>query len=183
MNQKSAMITAEIRGMIEFPWLDTPVVRVGDVPSYLPTPDAYVTVADDDEPLLRVYVYAEGPAPFREALVWKGWIVIGIGYDVHLVRPEGRDTRSVSLGSYFSYFGHLYPAEDRLLVASGDKLFCLTPDGGVAWVSKDVGLDGVIVNHVGGGIIYGQGEWDPPGGWKPFQVSLTTGAVMSGGTS
>lgn len=177
MNLENTMITAEIHGMVEAPWLDAPCVRVGEVPSYLPTPDAYVTVTDNDEPLLRVDVYAEGPAPFREALIWESWIVIGVGYDLHLVRPEGGSTKSVSLGFYF---GHLYPMEDRLLVASGDKLFCLTPDGGIAWVSKDVGLDGVIVDHVEDNVVYGQGEWDPPGGWEPFQVSLTTGAVMKG---
>ena len=171
------MITAEIHGMVEAPWLDAPVVRVGDVPSYLPTPDVYVTVADEDEPLLRVDVYAADSSAFWDAIVWKGWIVIGVGYDLHLVRPEGGNTKSVNLGYYF---GHLYPTEDHLLVASGDKLFCLTSDGGIAWVSKDVGLDGVIVDRVEGDVVYGQGEWDPPGGWEPFQVSLTTGTVMKG---
>lgn len=173
------MITAEMHGMVEAPWLEAPIVRVGDVPSHLPTPDVYVTVPDDDQPLLRVDVYAKVPFSFREVIVWEGWIVIGFGYDLHLVRPEGGSTKSVSLGFYFQ---HLYPTGDRLLVASGENVFCLSSDGGIAWV-KDVGLDGVIIDRVEDDVVCGQGEWDPPGGWKPFQVSLTTGAVMSGGTS
>lgn len=171
------MITAHIHGVIDSQWLDLPAVRVGDVPSYLPTPDAFVTVADDDEPLLRVDLYDAGYSPFCEAIVWHDWVVIGFGHHLHLVTPEGGDTHSLDLGFYF---GHLYPVGDRLLIASGDRLFCLTPDGGVAWSSKEVGLDGVVVDRVDGGIVYGQGEWDPPGGWNPFRVSLTTGAVMKG---
>ena len=171
------MITAEIHGMVDAPWLDAPVMRVGGAPPYLPTPDAYVTVAEGDEPLLRIDMYKDGYSCFQEIIIWEGWVVIGFGEYVHLVRPEGGDTRSVNLGFYF---GHLYPMEGRLLVASGDRLFCFTPDGGGAWVSKVVGIDGVLVDRVEDDVVYGQGEWDPPGGWEPFELSLTTGAVMKG---
>lgn len=38
----------------------------------------------------------------------------------------------------------------------------------------------VVVNSVNGDIISGDGEWDPPDGWAPFEVSLATGRVLKG---
>ncbi len=162
--------------MVEGSWLEVPVVRVGDVPSYLPTPDAYVTVTNDGEPLLRVDVYEVAYYPFRDALVWAGWVVIGFGSRVYLVRPDGTQVRTIDLSGYY---GHLYPLEDRLLIASEYGLFGVTSDGDLAWSLSGLAMDGVIVERVENGIVYCQGEWDPPDGWQPFQVSLTTGAVMT----
>jgi len=43
------------------------------------------------------------------------------------------------------------------------------------WRSDCLGIDGVMVDQVADGIIRGKGEWDPPGGWRPFQVRFATG--------
>lgn len=48
-------------------------------------------------------------------------------------------------------------------------------DGRVRWRNNNLGLDGIQLNSVSGNTIVGTGEWDPPGGWKPFMISATTG--------
>lgn len=74
------------------------------------------------------------------------------------------------------YFGSFYPLPDSLLVCSGTRLYRLSPTGELMWTSPELGIDGVIVSEVRDGLILGEGEWDPPGGWLPFQISLATGS-------
>ena len=82
----------------------------------------------------------------------------------------------VPLGCYFSAFTLL---DDRLLAASGHGIVCLLPDGALAWRNDELGVDGVIVHDVAEGTISGDGEWDPPGGWRSFHVSLVTGEAVA----
>ena len=42
-------------------------------------------------------------------------------------------------------------------------------------VSYSIGL-GVVVTAIAEGRVEGQGEWDPPGGWRRFALCLETGA-------
>jgi hypothetical protein len=121
-------------------------------------------------------VYLEYESAFAECIAWKHWIVVGIGHHVHLVPLTGDDPSTLDLDDYF---GHLYPLDHSLLVASGQKLFCVTTDGIVKWTSPELGIDGVVVIQVRDGIIDGEGEWDPPGGWKPFRLRLDTGSPES----
>ena len=76
------------------------------------------------------------------------------------------------------YFGAFYAGPDYLLVASGDSLLRLGHDGRLLWAAHGLGLDGVIVGLVENGVIQGQGEWDPPGGWKPFALRLDSGQLI-----
>jgi hypothetical protein len=122
-----------------------------------------------------VDVYVEYESSFREAIVWQRWIVIGIDHQLHLVPLTGEQPTTLNLNDYF---GHLYPLDHCLLVASSGRLFCVTTDGIVKWSSPDLGIDGVLVTRVSGGIIEGEGEWDPPGGWKPFRVTLDSGSPI-----
>ena len=102
--------------------------------------------------------------------------MIGLGRSVHLVPLSGELPRTLSLGAGgLDYFGHLCPHHDVLLVASGTRLFCLDTSGRLLWTSDDLGIDGVVVTRVDGDTIHGQGEWDPPGGWRPFALDLRTG--------
>lgn len=46
------------------------------------------------------------------------------------------------------------------------------------WTTQRLGIDGVIVDGVANGIIEGQGEWNPPGGWERFRVKLDSGSLI-----
>lgn len=79
------------------------------------------------------------------------------------------------------YFAAFYSREDYLLAASADALLRMTADGKVLWKTRGLGLDGVTINRVGNGCVEDQGEWDPPGGWRPFKLQLESGKVVAAG--
>jgi hypothetical protein len=78
-----------------------------------------------------------------------------------------------------TYFGHAYPSETFLLVASAERLFQVALDGSLTWRPEYLGVDGVIVERISTDHIEGQGEWDPPGGWKHFRVSAHSGRLLT----
>ena len=155
-------------------WLCVEPVRVGRVPLSLPTPDRFVTFAEDGRPVLRVDVYSYDPDcfAFEEAIVWRALALIGFGSHVHAVSTDDRSVATFELGSYF---GHIYPHRDFVLLASAEHLFRLQPDRSILWKSPPLGIDGVAVREIGSVDILGEGEWDAPGGWRPFAVSIADG--------
>ena len=52
-------------------------------------------------------------------------------------------------------------------------------DGSLLWTSEELGIDGVVVNDFDHDIIRGDGEWDPPGGWRPFAVNANNGKIIA----
>jgi hypothetical protein len=168
-------IEVTLQSTIEVPWTEVPVLCVGAVPPGQGTPDLYVTLQVDGRLRLRADVYGtpgnEG-FPFQDAAAWQGRVVIGFGHRVHAVCPQSLEVRMLELGSYFGSF-HL--CEERLLVASAERVYCLDAEGILAWTSDPVGVDGVVNHRVADGRIEGAGDWDPPGGWVPFTLVLASG--------
>lgn len=172
---------AELRETIGGEWLGLEPVRVGSVPAGLGTPNVYVTVADGDEAVLRIDVYADGSTEsfcFSHACVWGDWVVVGFGCRLHLVRLRDGETVSYELDWYC---GHLYVQEDHLIAASAKRLLCFDKEGSLVWRSEELGIDGVVVTETVGERIIGKGEWDPPGGWRPFEVDAISGKVIKSG--
>lgn len=169
------MIAVALSETVEAEWLRIEPLRAGRTPPGLGTPDRYVTVSDEGRPLLRIDVYHDGPAcfAFEDAIVWRSNVVIGFGDYVHAVSLEQRDVITVALGSYY---GHLYPTPDYLLLASAQRLFRMEPDRSIRWQSDVLGIDGVVIGVAGPPLIRGDGEWDPPGGWEPFTLLAESGA-------
>lgn len=152
-------------------------VSVGRIRANLATSDCYVTVFDAGELILRVDVHASRPAcfAFQETILWRDILLIGFGDEVHAVSLSDRSAHTVDLGAYF---GHFYPITDYLLIASGERLFRMEPDRSIRWRSEPVGIDGVVVHEAGPTVVCGEGEWDPPGGWKPFVISAVDGSPV-----
>ena len=163
---------------IDSPWLEMQSVRIGDTPAGTGTPDKYVLVTQRDGSLVRVDAFrsSDESFAFNDAVVWHHFLVIGWGHRVYLVHIE---SLAVITHTFDSYFGHLYTQNDFLLVASGEMLFRIAPDGSIVWKSNVLGIDGVIVYDVADGIINGSGEWDPPGGWQPFTLCLNSGRQIN----
>lgn len=172
------MYRATFQGSLDDPWRFMDPIRVGRVPTGEPEPNAYVTVERDDAPVARIDAYADYRGPFQDLIAWGRFVVLGWAEIVHLIDPLTRQVRDVECNGYF---GHLYPLGDRLLVATASELICLDGLGEVLWRRDDLGIDGVIVDSTSDGVIRGQGEWDPPGGWAPFCVSLVDGTLLEGG--
>jgi hypothetical protein len=170
-------MNASFRSAIGSPWMEMEPVRIGRVPPGKGTPDVFVIAEENDKPVLRIDVYDLAPeqSAFAECIAWKHWIVIGIGHHLYLVPLTADNPSTLDLDDYF---GHLYPLDHCLLVASSQRLFCVATDGIVKWSSRELGIDGVVVSRVWEGIIDGEGEWDPPGGWKPFRIRLDKGSPI-----
>jgi hypothetical protein len=116
----------------------------------------------------------------EEAIVWHNWLVIGLGLQITFFNLSSLDSSILRLGSTnFSYFSEIYPTEELLLVASGTSLHCFGHDGALLWKHEDLGLDGVLIDDIKNGNVYGRGEWDPPNGWQPFFISLSTGQTLA----
>ena len=171
------MATAQFRDTIPGPWISIEPVRVGKLPAGLGTPDRYVVV-EDGKKLLRIDVYLsryECGGPFEEVAIWGEFVLIGCCEHVFLVPLHGGKVTTIELDGYF---GHLWLHDDVLLVASQDRLFRLSRTGELIWTTGKLGIDGVVVDRLQDGIVYGQGEWDPPGGWKRFAIRLDSGEFV-----
>jgi hypothetical protein len=164
--------------VIESPWTEINPIRVGKISPGLGTPDVFVLAETADETRIRIDVYvdrSEESFCFQEAALWHDWVVIGFGHKLHLVPEDQGVPIMINLDSYF---GHLYLTDDLLLVATACQLHCFNPNGTPKWSSPTLGIDGVVVHHIEQDVIYGEGEWDPPGGWEPFQVRIASGKVV-----
>lgn len=166
------MILAELRKAIDDPWRRFEPIPVGGVPAGLGSPDAYVTIERDGQPFARIDVWQSRSGPFEHVSVWGRFVVLGLGDRVHLVDPITRDATSFVCDGYF---GRVYPVGDALLIADSARLSCLDAHGAKVWESDPLGIDGVVVEDVRDSVVVGSGEWDPPGGWRPFMLSLSTG--------
>ena len=147
-------------------------IRVGIAPTGAAAPGVYVTVEHDGMPFARIDAWTLWAGPFTQVVTWKYFVILGRGDRVHLIDPLTREVSSIECGGYF---GHIYPIDDRLLIADASRLMCINERGEQVWKSDTLGIDGVIVDEVREGVIVGQGECDPPGGWVPFRLSLENG--------
>ena len=138
------MPTVEFRSTLDAPWIDMEPLLLGAVPSGRGTPDAYVTVGLNASPVLRIDLYrsSEQSYTFNDALGWSRFAVICWGHAIYFVEL---DTKQVTTLELNSYFGHAYPSEKFLLVASADRLFQVNRDGDLVWRSEPLGVDGVVV--------------------------------------
>ncbi|MEQ6970910.1 hypothetical protein [Pectobacterium polaris] len=101
--------------------------------------------------------------------------------------PRWKQKHEVKSLYLHDYVGHLYPAPDitsgvlssTFLVTTFLYTFLINVDSGIIWQSKQCAIDGVIINEIQNNVIYGSGEWDPPGGWEPFCLSLSTGHFIN----
>jgi hypothetical protein len=147
-------------------------IYLGSVPSGLGTPDVYCSVEYNEQPFMLLNLYSEGLSPFCDVIIWQRWIVIGFDDAVYFVSLDQQIKHVYPL---YLYFGHLYPTDDALLVASATYLHCFDTNAQQIWVAETVGIDGVVVNKIEGNIIEGKAQYDPPDGWQPFKLSLRTG--------
>ncbi len=170
------MYRAELHNTVDGPWIAMEPIRVGVVPTGASTPEVFVTVERDGMPFARIDAWPLWNKLFTQALAWKHFIVLGMQEDVHLVDPLTREVSSIACDGYFA---HAYPLNDQLLIADASRLVCINERGEQLWKSDTLGIDGVVVDDVREGVIVGQGEWDPPGGWKPFRLDLASGEAAA----
>jgi hypothetical protein len=178
MAQRRSVVLREV---VDSPWTRAPSIAIGRVPAGRGTPLLYGLVERDGWPEWRIDVYGDPGEEtyFRSAAVpWAGGIALGFGWHVYLITGPDRPVRTLHLSRYFQDFR---VGEDYLLVLFGAGLMRLGPTGEHIWENSDLAVDGVVVDAIEAGVIRGQGEWDPPGRWRPFAVSLADGRLINAG--
>jgi hypothetical protein len=154
-------------------WAGAKVIELADVDQVQAGDHIYAGISDDGIPRLvfRIFFDDDRPdSPFETAVLWQDCIAVGVGSKVFVIGMTHELRAAVTLDSYFSGF---YPLEDMLLIASAERLYSVDTSGRVRRSKALLGIDGVVVNSVGADAIRGEGEWDPPGGWKPFCIRLS----------
>jgi hypothetical protein len=177
------MLCVKQLATIDSPWTTMPPLRLGKVRSGLGTPDLFVTISDGDRALLRVDLYGDSSSEtftFQDVVVWFERVFVGYGHRVYVIEPKTQLTSEIFLGTGCGYFGAFYAGQDYLLVASGERLLRLAPDGEILWNTPNLGLDGVNVKSVENGLVQGEGEWDPPSNGKAFVLRLDSGELFGG---
>jgi hypothetical protein len=171
------MRTAKLTHVLEPPWLQLEPLRLGDVPAGIGTPFAYVLIAEDEKPVLRLDVYPGLGCFFAEqAIIWNGFVAVGLGTGAFLVNLRTRTVAAPSVDGYFSGF---WSSEEVLLVIDATGITRVGKDGGVQWSNRDLAVDGVEVGEVKDGFIHGRGCMDPPEKWKAYALSLETGRTIA----
>jgi hypothetical protein len=157
-------------------WLTVAPVHVGAQPPGGGGVIRYALVRVDEQ-RIRVDVHAREPDcyAFEQVLLWHRVLSIGLGSYLHLVSADDRSCVSLHLDGYF---GRLYPSRDYLLVTSAERVLRVEPDRSVRWTSAPVGIDGVLIWDVDPPVIRGEGEWDPPGDWRPFALDAEHGTLV-----
>lgn len=169
-------------------WRDADRVVVGASSSLSVEPVASVGVELGSGLRQRIDLFASaGQSCFQDVRCVGEVVYIGYGQLVAVVKPKAGILATHALDGYF---GHFFAATDvdasasdlgqSMLVASASELLRFDDAGRLLWRSTGLGVDGVVVHSVRDGILHGDAEWDPPGGWKPFRLHLETGTVVPG---
>ncbi|MBS2036835.1 hypothetical protein JST97_17725 [bacterium] len=171
---------------MEFSWIftlsDKPEWSVCKTLEFAPsnpgTPWRYLLVSRHERPWLRICLHLQDDEShaFEDCLYWQGALWVGVGSRALRIALATLEMREFQLDWYF---GSFFPLEQDLLVCSATRIMRLDPPGNLIWVSPELGLDGVLVSHVDHGVIEGQGEWDPPGGWRDFRLDLDRGELLA----
>ena len=135
-----------------------------------------LTIYKNGHPLTKLklhYYYASGKS---EAIKFQRFVAVGLSGFFYLYDLSTETfTLFIDLNGYF---GEFKISEEHLLVAYNSGIYCLTKYGQIKWHNSNLGLDGIIINEIKDGRIYGSEQVDPPDGWRDFVLNFETGYRM-----
>lgn len=163
-------------------WKNVPEVRAGWSRKSPSDPRRHVLVRHAGHALLRIALYGndEDSIHTEQSASWGNLLALGWGHRVSVIEVNTRHAREYPLGAPFVSMRQLEHGLG-LLVASAERLFLINREGALEWQSDVLGVSRLEITEIADGFIFGQGEWDPPGGWKPFQVRLNSGHTVFAG--
>jgi hypothetical protein len=129
------------------------------------------------EPLTRIGLsYGYNTWDRKKAIKFGRFVAIGlVGFFYLYDLSIKRITLFIDFNGYFEDFK---TTKDYLLVVYHSGIYRLTKYGLIKWHNSEVGLDGIIINHIKEGKLFGSEQVDPPDGWRDFIVELETGLVI-----
>ena len=161
-------------------WLDAQVLTVGNAEAGQGI-SVHVGLACSTGKRIRIDIRAGGGYSCFQAVRWVGNVAyIGFGQYLFVVDTARMTATEYVLDGYFCdiYSPADIDAEDgtfSALVASASELLCFSAEGELRWKTVGLGVDGIVVHRVRGQFLMGDGEFDPPGGWRSFTLDLASG--------
>lgn len=166
------------------PWIECDQVIVACGENSEPEVVASVSVIVDKALVARVDILASaGQSCFQSLRSIDSVVYIGFGQFLFVVDVHLRKVRRYRL---HGYFGNLYDSGDlehlaghiSVLATSASEVLAFDLTGDLIWKQFDLAIDGVVLQRANTERIDGEGEWDPPGGWRPFSLSSETGSII-----
>lgn len=130
---------------------------------------------ETDEAVINLKLQSESEAVFSQCETVNEVIIVGYA-DRFAIFHSGAGMELVSL-KFDGYFSSFRVFQDQVFVSTNSDLLCMDMTGAIKWMTRQVGLDGVVIHEISESVISGSGEWDPPGGWQPFKLDTKTGMV------
>jgi len=136
----------------------------------------YVIIFEYENEVLNLEIRFEYySTPFQQIEFIGDLIIIGYQKNLYLYNLT---TSFASKYEMDVYFCQIYCFERGFLVTSATNILCFDSSANLIWASQSLGIDGVIIESVVNRIIFCKGEWDPPGGWKDYKISLDSGDII-----
>lgn len=114
--------------------------------------------------------------PFKQAIRFKNLLLIGLDEYFYAYDIFKKELKIVSLLKF--YFSEIYIFEDVFIVCDACNVYSYNQECELLWQADNLGIDGVVINELTDGILIGEGENDPPGGWIPFKIDFQTGKIL-----
>ena len=128
----------------------------------------------DDKPYVKIEVRLFDY--FSETVFFLDYFVIGNNYEgVYVINMLDLKVIHKEISGYFGYFEII---DDSLYVLGCDSITAFDSCMNEKWISKDIAVDGVVLNAIEGDSIVVSCEMDPPGGWVNKRISLLDGKLV-----
>ncbi|MTW12530.1 hypothetical protein GM658_18130 [Pseudoduganella eburnea] len=146
-----------------------------------PSVSARFGIIDDEGQRIQIDVLASAGLPcFKDARCVDQIAYFGFGHCIFIFDTK---TRELVRHQVDGYFGHMYDGSDfehfpvqlSVIVTSASEALAFSRQGKLLRVWSNLGIDGVTLNAVNESQIEGEGECDPPGGWRKFALTLDHG--------
>lgn len=167
-----------LKNSIEHPLTDMKPIRIGCVPSSLPTPNKFAVLEKDDSPELRIDIYfdREDDNFYCDGLILDQSIFIAFGNRVFCLSLDGKEIHALDLmGDFVS----IKNWEEHIYISSTRNLFKLDKNGKMLWSSKDIGIDGVEIISIMDKTILVSATNDPQESIIKCSIDAASGHILS----
>ena len=117
--------------------------------------------------------FEQDSSPFKKAVITHNFLAVG--HQEHFYLFDLTTKKPLLTLKINNYLGNVYSEQNQLYITDNSAIYCISYKGKIVWYNNSLGVDGVSTLEFKDGKIYGNREWNPPGGWEEFVLDTTTG--------